>query len=184
LKRKKERRKLNKKAKPATPRSLPKDSEESDSDSGENEENEDMELDKDEGIQEALPISTTENESSTKSARPKKRQKISAEPEDVEMEAIEDIEKSPESPVLEAPLPSFPLPALPDAPSKSILALQGLDRGLLDANIITPSTVLPLSADSDGVTNLSEKMRRRLNELGITELFAGNHFPLRALNDN
>ncbi|KAK7454442.1 ATP-dependent RNA helicase dbp6 [Stygiomarasmius scandens] len=172
LKRKKERRKLNKKAKPATPRSLPKDSEESDSDSGENEENEDIEIDKDEGIQEALPISTTENESSTKSARPKKRRKISAEPEDVEMEAIEDIEKPPESPVLEAPLPSFPLPALPDAPSKSILALQGLDKGLLDANIITPSTVLPLSADSDGVTNLSEKMRRRLNELGITELFA------------
>jgi ATP-dependent RNA helicase DDX51/DBP6 len=79
------------------------------------------------------------------------------------------------SPTPLATLPSFPLPALPNAPPKSVFALQGLDQALVDAEIVDPSTLLPipLDADNDAGTGLTEKMRRRLKELGITELFAG-----------
>lgn len=72
-------------------------------------------------------------------------------------------------------LPSFPLPALPDAPSKSVLALQGLDRALIDADVVDPSTILPIpdAEDDDGGTRLSAKIRKRLKSIGITELFAG-----------
>ncbi|KIM84308.1 hypothetical protein PILCRDRAFT_68419 [Piloderma croceum F 1598] len=78
------------------------------------------------------------------------------------------------SPTPLATLPSFPLPALPNAPPKSVLALQGLDQALVDAEIVDPSTLLPipLDVDNDAGTGLTEKMRRRLKELGITELFA------------
>jgi ATP-dependent RNA helicase DDX51/DBP6 len=84
------------------------------------------------------------------------------------------------SPTPLATLPSFPLPALPNAPPKSVLALQGLDQALVDAEIVDPSTLLPipLDADNDAGTGLSEKMRRRLKELGITELFAGLDVPI------
>lgn len=72
-------------------------------------------------------------------------------------------------------LPSFPLPSHPDAPSKSTLALQGLDKHITEAEIVHPSTVLPIPGEGaeDGGTRLSEKTRRRLKDLGITELFAG-----------
>ncbi|KAF9448312.1 DEAD-domain-containing protein [Macrolepiota fuliginosa MF-IS2] len=72
------------------------------------------------------------------------------------------------------PLPIFPLPALPNAPSKSTLALQGLDKALIDALVVDPDVVLPVPADgpNDGGTRLSEKMRKRLHDTGITELFA------------
>ena len=72
-------------------------------------------------------------------------------------------------------LPSFPLPALPDAPSKSVLALQGLDQALIDADVVNPSTILPIpdAEDDDGGTRLSAKIRKRLKSVGITELFAG-----------
>ncbi|KAG6895381.1 hypothetical protein C0992_001568 [Termitomyces sp. T32_za158] len=80
---------------------------------------------------------------------------------------------------LEAPhpptgiLPSFPLPSLPNAPSKSVLALQGLDQALVDAELVDPTTLLTIPDGSkDGGTHLSERMRRRLQDLGITELFA------------
>jgi len=66
-------------------------------------------------------------------------------------------------------LPSFPLPELPDAPSKSALALQGLDKGLVDAEVVAQATVLPLTEGRQ----LSERMTRRLKENGISELFAG-----------
>ncbi|OBZ72495.1 Oligomycin resistance ATP-dependent permease YOR1 [Grifola frondosa] len=71
-------------------------------------------------------------------------------------------------------LPSFPAPSRPNAPSKSVLALQGLDKALVGAEIIDPQKVLqfPSVADQDGGTGLSEKMRRKLKELGISELFA------------
>ena len=41
--------------------------------------------------------------------------------------------------------------------------------------IVDPSTVLPIPGEGaeDGGTRLSEKTRRRLKDLGITELFAG-----------
>lgn len=71
-------------------------------------------------------------------------------------------------------LPSFPLPSLPDAPSKSVLALQGLDQALIDADVVHPSTILPIpdAEDDDGGTRLSAKIRKRLKSIGITELFA------------
>lgn len=79
------------------------------------------------------------------------------------------------SPTLPATLPSFPLPILPNAPPKSVLALQGLNQALVDAEIVDSTTVLPipLNKETDGGTRLSEKTRKRLQELGITELFAG-----------
>ncbi|KAF8623612.1 hypothetical protein AX17_007315 [Amanita inopinata Kibby_2008] len=71
-------------------------------------------------------------------------------------------------------LPSFPMPALPDAPSKADLAMQGLDQALVEAELIDPTHVLPIPSEDkeDTVTGLSHKMRRRLKELGIQELFA------------
>jgi ATP-dependent RNA helicase DDX51/DBP6 len=74
-------------------------------------------------------------------------------------------------------LPSFPLPTPPDAPPISVLALQGLDQALVDAEIVDPTTVLPIPPDGDydAGTSLTERTRRRLKELGITELFAGLH---------
>ena len=68
----------------------------------------------------------------------------------------------------------FPLPVLPDAPSKSLLAFQGLDQALVDAEVILPSKVLPIpSGKDDGGTRLSDRTRSRLKDIGITELFAG-----------
>ncbi|TFK28167.1 DEAD-domain-containing protein, partial [Coprinopsis marcescibilis] len=69
-------------------------------------------------------------------------------------------------------LPRFPLPSIPDAPSKSALALQGLDRKLIEAEIVDPSTVLPISGEGEGFARLSERTRMRLKDLGISELFA------------
>lgn len=76
------------------------------------------------------------------------------------------------------PLPIFPLPVLPNAPSKSTLALQGLDKALIDAEVVDPDVVLPIPSDGpdDGGTRLSEKMRKRLHDSGITELFASTSF--------
>jgi ATP-dependent RNA helicase DDX51/DBP6 len=72
-------------------------------------------------------------------------------------------------------LPVFPLPIPPNAPSKSTLALQGLDKALVDAEFIDPDITRPIPLDgTDGDnTRLSDRMRRRLHDLGITELFAG-----------
>ena len=81
--------------------------------------------------------------------------------------------KSPTPPIA---LPSFPQPRRPEAPSKSILALQGLDKALIEAQVVNPSTTLQLEASleaQDEGTGLSGKIRRRLQDLGINELFAG-----------
>lgn len=70
--------------------------------------------------------------------------------------------------------PSFPAPVAPEAPSKSDLAIQGVDKALIHAEVIDPATVLPvLPSGEDKQTRLGEKTRKRLLELGITELFAG-----------
>ncbi|GAW07788.1 DEAD-domain-containing protein [Lentinula edodes] len=110
--------------------------------------------------------------------RPKKRRKFSIELEDVEMHS-ESLAPPPapsiqRSSTPQAALPTFPLPALPNPPSKATLALQGLDKALVDADIISPSKTLHIPPDGniDGGTGLSEKMRKRLVDLGITELFA------------
>ena len=117
--------------------------------------------------------------------RPKKRRKITDDDGDVEMgdAAQFDVVESGEqgqpiihrSPTPLPSLPSFPLPALPDAPPKSVLALQGIDQALIDAEIVDPTITLPITSDEDddGGTRLSAKLRKRLKELGITELFAG-----------
>ncbi|KZT50565.1 DEAD-domain-containing protein [Calocera cornea HHB12733] len=68
-------------------------------------------------------------------------------------------------------LPSFPLPLAPPAPSASDLARQGLDRALLRAELVSSSLTLPLS-DPGVDLGLSERMRRRLDALGVHTLFA------------
>ncbi|KAF8442427.1 P-loop containing nucleoside triphosphate hydrolase protein [Boletus edulis BED1] len=71
-------------------------------------------------------------------------------------------------------LPSFPLPTAPSAPPKSVLAMQGIDKALVHAEVISPASVIPLStAEQDPYNSgLSLKTRRRLFDLGISELFA------------
>lgn len=73
------------------------------------------------------------------------------------------------------PLPIFSLPALPDAPPKSALVLQGLDKAMADAEVVDPDRVLPIPLEGvdDGGTRLTERMRKRLHDSGISELFAG-----------
>lgn len=123
-------------------------------------------------------IETQAEDKPRKEKRPKKRQKV-VDYDDVEMEeppAGETSVVEPERPVPLRTLPSFPLPALPDAPSKSVLALQGLDQALVGAEIVDSAGLLPIppEGDDDGGTGLSERTRKRLAELGIVELFAGN----------
>lgn len=108
----------------------------------------------------------------------KKRRKLSGRDEDrLEEDSAPDAEKS-NIPVdsklpSQGSLPSFPEPAAPNAPSKSVLAMQGIDKALVHAEIINPTAVLPiLPSGVDERTRLSERTRKRLLELGITELFA------------
>ena len=76
-------------------------------------------------------------------------------------------------------LPIFPLPSRPDAPEKSELASQGIDRALARAQLVDPSLSTPLSFDEEehGGANagLSARILKRLRDLGITELFAGTY---------
>jgi len=110
--------------------------------------------------------------------RPRHKEKEEIDDIDMELDTLQTDAPLPTrmSPTPDLPnaLPSFPLPVLPDAPSKSLLALQGLDQALLDAALVSPSTVLriPIGKD-DGGTRLSEKTRKRLRDIGIAELFAG-----------
>jgi ATP-dependent RNA helicase DDX51/DBP6 len=126
----------------------------------------------------------------TAKERPAKRRKLEHVAEDVDMMEVSVWNTSPNEPdsaVLEprklptpVALPRFPLPVLPNAPSQSVLALQGLDPALVDAEIVDPSTSLAISPDAkeDTTTGLSQRMRRRLGELGINELFAGTVSPV------
>lgn len=123
--------------------------------------------------------------------RPRKRRKVD-EPETTEPEtaphsdnnimqvdedeaAVPSPQERPRSLTRVVALPSFPLPRRPDAPSKTTLALQGLDKALIDAEIVDPTQLSPFDTtpDSDSDTGLSEKMRKRLKDLGVSELFAG-----------
>lgn len=72
-------------------------------------------------------------------------------------------------------LPSFPLPRRPDAPSKASLALQGQDKALIQAVLIEPRTTAVLDS-----VNISDRTRKRLNDLGIQELFAGMYITKHA----
>ncbi|KDQ19346.1 hypothetical protein BOTBODRAFT_62759 [Botryobasidium botryosum FD-172 SS1] len=72
-------------------------------------------------------------------------------------------------------LPRFPLPSQPALPSASTLFLQGLDQALVEADIIDPAKTIAIpliEVNVDPTTRLSEKTRKRLGELGISELFA------------
>lgn len=130
------------------------------------------------------PAVAEDEATSSKARKPKKRRKTEAEvPDDDEPMLVDDVVPEAqvlppppkEKPTLPVALPSFPLPSLPNAPSKLALARQGLDPALLDAEIVDPNTSLTIPADgeTDGGTYLSQKTRKRLKELGIEELFAG-----------
>lgn len=71
-------------------------------------------------------------------------------------------------------LPKFPLPTRPDAPSKTELALQGLDRAQIEAELVDPNSTLSIDLDVDNNRSaLGLKTRKRLIDLGVNELFAG-----------
>jgi len=75
-------------------------------------------------------------------------------------------------------LPQFPLPTGPDAPSKTELALQGLDRAQIEAELVDPNSTLPIDSDADNNRSiLGLKTRKRLIDLGVNELFAGISHP-------
>ncbi|KDN48629.1 hypothetical protein RSAG8_02616, partial [Rhizoctonia solani AG-8 WAC10335] len=81
----------------------------------------------------------------------------------------------PTSPVELPALPAFPLPTQPAPPSKAVLALQGLDKAILDAEIIDPKATAQVPApgkpDPLGL-GINDRMRERLAELGIESFFA------------
>lgn len=85
-----------------------------------------------------------------------------------------------DEPVLCCALPLFPLPTRPNAPSKTELVLQGLDKAQIEAEYVDPSSTLPINFDSDNNWSLlSLKTRNRLIDLGINDLFAGISFPFQ-----
>ncbi|KAG9014032.1 ATP-dependent RNA helicase dbp6 [Tulasnella sp. JGI-2019a] len=73
-------------------------------------------------------------------------------------------------------LSAFPRPMQPEAPPKSSLYLQGLDKALSQAQIVDSALTLPLLPLSNNgkpdTFGISEATRRRLDEMGIMELFA------------
>lgn len=156
LKKKKEKRKKNKQQvkKPTDAKS---NSDESESD------DEEEEAAAMESVQtEAIPAPAP-------SKPPKKRRKIEAEDAmDVDtLEAPAEPSLSIDVDIPAGALPSFPLPVHPNLPSRSDLALQGLDKALGDAEFVEPSNILsfmPEGTDDSG-TGLSEKTRKRLHDL-------------------
>ncbi|KAJ3768647.1 DEAD-domain-containing protein [Lentinula raphanica] len=201
LKRKKERRKLSK-SKNKDKKAKERDGEEE----GREEEEEEgsvvaqvgMGDEGEQGEEEEEVEEEEEEEIQKMERRPKKRRKVSIEPDAVEpvhhttrTKHTDPIQNSP-PPIPQTALPIFPLPTHPSAPTnlKTTLALQGLDRALVDAEIVPPGRTMAVKIGSDKDrwkllfgfgsdsieewtrTGLSEKMSRRLVELGITELFA------------
>lgn len=136
----------------------------------------------------ALPEPTPASLSAKAEKRPKKRRKVDPEEVDEPPEEVVQVVSPPSAPPPDAKpkgrrlptptiadaLPSFPAPRRPDAPSKATLALQGLDKALIEADLVEPSKVLPIAeTDEEDTTGMSSRVRKRLRELGITELFAG-----------
>ncbi|KAF7314406.1 ABC protein [Mycena kentingensis (nom. inval.)] len=161
------RKKLRKKNRPKTASTAPAAAkgEEDASDSGDSNEEEDER-------------ETPPPVASKTSKPPKKRRKVETEVDGIEDVPMEDVEGSaeqrPPEPENLPSLPSFPLPAHPDAPSKFVLALQGLDQALVGAELVDSTQLLPIPAEGGdgGGTALGERTRKRLAELGIIELFA------------
>lgn len=81
------------------------------------------------------------------------------------------LERSPTPP----PLVPFPLPRSAPAPDTSVLARQGLPKGLEDATFIDQSLRVEIEGlqveGQDQV--LSVNMRRRLKDIGVKDFFAG-----------
>lgn len=73
------------------------------------------------------------------------------------------------------PLAAFPMPSEQVAASQKALALQGLDPRLIEAEIVDSTRTIPMDGPDAGLC-LGSKIRMRMKELGITELFAGNIF--------
>ncbi|KDN48626.1 hypothetical protein RSAG8_02613, partial [Rhizoctonia solani AG-8 WAC10335] len=96
--------------------------------------------------------------------------------DDLMTEGPLDSPSRPTSPVELPALPAFPLPTQPAPPSKAVLALQGLDKAILDAEIIDPKATAQVPApgkpDPLGL-GINDRMRERLAELGIESFFAG-----------
>ncbi|KAH9838407.1 DEAD-domain-containing protein [Rhodofomes roseus] len=131
-------------------------------------------------VKKEKPKGQTESQKEKEDAeRPRKRRKLES-TEENRHESDNDDDAPPASPQLRRSsptppaLPAFPLPTRPDAPSKQTLALQGLDKALIEAELIDPAKLqaFPSGSSDDGGTGLSERTRKRLKELGITELFA------------
>ncbi|KAJ3555698.1 hypothetical protein NM688_g2432 [Phlebia brevispora] len=120
---------------------------------------------------------------------PKKRRKV--EQLQDEADAVEDVEDNDQymrdevqhgeetlqlrrSPTPQVALPIFPLPRQPEGPSKSTLALQGLDKALVEAELVDPRTTVSITLEQEfeRTYGLSDKMARRLKDLGIDGLFA------------
>lgn len=81
----------------------------------------------------------------------------------------------------------FPVAHVAQQISQKELALQGLDPALVDAEIVDSATTIPVDTLSNDFSanqpvTLSPKMKKRLQELGITELFAGNFRPFPSWN--
>ncbi|RPD61095.1 DEAD-domain-containing protein [Lentinus tigrinus ALCF2SS1-7] len=185
LKAKKERRKKRKTSQPGEQKAPKKRQEDEfateESESSGNEAEEEAH----DGEDEASVIPTHAKAKGDSGERPKKRRKLDTPPlrassppkDDIEVEENEQppSEPRPRSPTPPVALPAFPQPRRPEAPSRTVLALQGLDKALIEAQVVDPATTLPLETSKDAQderTGLSGKMRRRLQDLGITELFA------------
>ncbi|KAL0065260.1 ATP-dependent RNA helicase dbp6 [Marasmius tenuissimus] len=170
LRRKKERRKHRKQAQPKAGEKTGVVEHDSDNESEEEDVEEPAQVMEVDEREPAVPSFTEDTPQKTEK-RPKKRRKLS---EDAEEITTNDPAPS-RSPSPVAAFPSFPLPTLPDAPTESALALQGLDQALIDAEVVDPAVVQSMSDSNeqgDAGACLSEEMRKRLHDLGITELFA------------
>jgi ATP-dependent RNA helicase DDX51/DBP6 len=120
-----------------------------------------------------------------KERRPKKkRRKETAEdaqqtvPEDIETPqtppAAKDVVGAPPNIPVDTYIPSFPLPSQPPMASKAQRTLQGMDSAMLDAEIVDPTLTTSLYTDGQSVGKLlSPRMLKRLADIGVTELFAG-----------
>lgn len=186
LKRKKLRKKARKSSAPRKPGDAPQASSESEEEEHYHDE---------EGIVDEVDGDSTSEERMIAMEQPvqppKKRQRVVGEGTDSDVSDPGEIRGSEnkELPSSQRPLanpigvlPSFPLPTVPNAPPKSVLALQGIDKALIHAKVINPAAVTPLStAEHDHGTGLSSKTRKRLLALGISELFAGQWLITRAL---
>ncbi|KIO28333.1 hypothetical protein M407DRAFT_22398 [Tulasnella calospora MUT 4182] len=148
------------------------------------------------GIQEGRDGQDVDMQNAPEDHRPKKRRKVTfldeelknqdasgddGDDEQMEEEQSQQLEQDPQESE-SGFLPTFPRPRKPRAPSASVLYRQGLDKALAQAEIVESSITLrlkPLEVDGLDETDvdefgLSQRMRKRLGELDITELFAGN----------